>query len=59
MSPDGALGEIILPFADPAGQAASLLEAALASRTHPTEVEKLLRHHLLSDPDYLPASSIA
>ena len=55
MSPDGALGEIILPFADPAGQAASLLEAALASSTHPTEVEKLLRHHLLNEPDYLPA----
>lgn len=55
MSPDGALGEINLPFADPAGQAASLLEAALASSTHPTEVEKLLRHHLLVDPDYLPA----
>ncbi|BBF66081.1 hypothetical protein F6A13_06120 [Acidithiobacillus sp. 'AMD consortium'] len=55
MSPDGTLGEIILPFADPAGQAASLLEAALASSTHPTEVEKLLRHHLLNEPDYLPA----
>jgi tetratricopeptide (TPR) repeat protein len=55
MSPDGALGEITLPFADPAGQAASLLEAALASSTHPTEVEKLLRHHLLNEPDYLPA----
>jgi len=55
MSPDGALGEIILPFADPAGQGASLLEAALASSTHPTEVEKLLRQHLLADPDYLPA----
>ena len=55
MSPDGTLGEIILPFADPAGQAASLLEAALASSTHPNEVEKLLRHHLLNEPDYLPA----
>ena len=55
MSPDGALREITLPFADPTGQAASLLEAALASSTHPTEVEKLLRQHLLTDPDYLPA----
>ncbi len=55
MNPDSALGEIALPFADPAGQTASLLEAALASITHPTDVEKLLRHHLLKDPDYLPA----
>ncbi|MBU2833215.1 hypothetical protein [Acidithiobacillus ferriphilus] len=55
MSPDGALREITLPFADPTGQAASLLEAALASSTHQTEVEKLLRQHLLTDPDYLPA----
>ncbi|WP_297469619.1 hypothetical protein [Acidithiobacillus sp.] len=55
MSPDGALREITLPFADPAGQVASLLEAALASSTHPTEVEKLLRRHLMTDPDYLPA----
>ena len=55
MSPDGALREITLPFADPTGQAASLLEAALARSTHPTEVEKLLRQHLLNEPDYLPA----
>ena len=55
MSPDGALREITLPFGDPAGQAASLLEAALSRTTHPVEVEKLLRHHLLNDPDYLPA----
>ncbi len=55
MSPDGALREITLPFADPTEQAASLLEAALASSTHPTAVEKLLRQHLLSDPDALPA----
>ncbi|MCL4525472.1 MAG: hypothetical protein M1492_03060 [Gammaproteobacteria bacterium] len=55
MSPDGALREITLPFAHPTGQAASLLEAALASSTHPTEVEKLLRRHLMTDPDYLPA----
>ena len=55
MSPDGALREIILPFADPVGRADSLLEAALANSTHPTEVENLLRHHLLADPDYLPA----
>ena len=31
MSPDSALREITLPFADPTGQAASPLEAALAS----------------------------
>ncbi|CDQ10241.1 conserved protein of unknown function [Acidithiobacillus ferrivorans] len=55
MSPDGALREITLPFADPTGQTASLLEAALANSTHPTEVEKLLRQHLLTDPNYLPA----
>ena len=55
MNPDGALREITLPFADPTGQTASPLETALASSTHPTEVEKLLRRYLMTDPDYLPA----
>ena len=56
MSPDVALREISLPFTDPAAESASLLlEAALANSTHPTEVEKLLRQHLLTDPNHLPA----
>lgn len=55
MSPDAAFGEIILPFADPDQRSSSLLEAALANSSDPVEVEKLLRHHLLADPDYLPA----
>ena len=55
MRPDAVLGEIVLPFATPQAPAASLLDAALARCSNPTEVEKLLRHHLLTNPDYLPA----
>lgn len=55
MRHEGRLAEVVLPFAEDQTASNSLLEAALAKCSNPTAVEKLLRHHLLANPDYLPA----